>query len=137
MMRNIKRTMLFGALLLLLTTCRTPEDTIPYKRIHFNVSIPSTDLINVGGYEYFTGGVSGIVVYRFDMNTFLAYDRACPYDWDKGGRVDVVNSIYLYDSLCSSMFNILDGSPISGPAETPLRMYQTFMEDEFTLRVYN
>ena len=38
---------------------------------------------------------------------------------------------------CGSMFNILDGMPLSGPAETPLRMYQTFMPDEFTLRVFN
>lgn len=136
-MHYLKKTLLFSAVLLSVMSCRTPEDTIPYKRIHFSVSIPSTNLINVGGYEYFTGGVSGIVVYRFDMNTFLAYDLACPYDWEKGGSVRVENSIYLYDSLCGSIFNILDGSPVAGPAETPLRMYQTFMEDEFTLRVYN
>ncbi len=122
---------------LFLNSCKTPEDNIPYRKINFTVSIPSTGLVNVGGHEYFTGGVNGIVVYRFDMGTFLAYDRACPHDWDKGGRVEVVNSAYLYDSLCGSMFNILDGMPISGPAETPLRMYQTFMPDEFTLRVFN
>lgn len=137
-MRSIGKTVLFGILLLSLSTCKTPEDTIPYKRIHFNVSIPSTDLINVGGYEYFTGGVSGIVVYRFDMNEFVAFDRACPYDWEDGGRVSVVEgTFFLYDSLCGTTYEILTGTPFSGPGEAPLRKYNTFMEDEFTLRVYN
>lgn len=133
----MRRLVSLLGLLLMVTACDRTEDDIPYRKINFTVSIPSTALINVGGYEYFTGGVNGIVVYRFDMNTFMAYDRACPHDWRQGGRVQMVNSAYLYDSLCGSMFNILDGMPLSGPAKTPLRMYQTFMPDEFTLRVYN
>ena len=132
-----KRLWFFLVCLVCLAGCQTPDDNIPYRKINFTVSIPSTGLVNVGGYEYFTGGVNGIVVYRFDMQTFLAYDRACPHDWQRGGRVEVVQSAYLSDSLCGSMFTILDGMPLSGPAETPLRMYQTFMPDEFTLRVFN
>lgn len=136
-MKACHRLLLFLPLLFGPVGCKTPENTIPYRKIHFTVSVPSTDLINVGGYAYFTGGVQGVVVYRFDMQTFLAYDRACPHDWDKGGRVKMINSVYLYDSLCGSMFNILDGAPVSGPAETPLRAYQTYLESEFSLRVFN
>ncbi|MBO7624751.1 MAG: hypothetical protein J6S82_05535 [Bacteroidales bacterium] len=132
-----KRLWLFLVCLVCLAGCQTPDDNIPYRKINFTVSIPSTGLVNVGGHEYFTGGVNGIVVYRFDMQTFLAYDRACPHDWQRGGRVEVVQSAYLYDSLCGSMFKILYGMPLSGTAETPLRMYQTYMPDEFTLRVFN
>ena len=136
-MKGLRLLLLCVFLMLGAVSCKSPESTIPYRKIHFTVSVPSTDLINVGGYEYFTGGVQGVVVYRFDMHTFLAYDRACPHDWDKGGRVKMINSVYLYDSLCGSMFNILDGAPVSGPAETPLKAYQTYLEDEFTLRVFN
>ena len=122
---------------LLACSCDNTPEEIPYRKLRFNVPIAATRLNDVGGYEYFTGGISGVVIYRFDMYTFYAYDRACPHDWKEGGKVEMVNSIFLYDSLCGSMFNVLDGSPISGPAESPLRPYSTLLEDEFTLRVYN
>ena len=134
-MMKTKCLILFMAFFVL--ACESQQPEIPYRKVRFNVSIPSTQLNYVGGYEYFTGGVSGIVVYRSDMNSYLAYDRACPHDWQDGGRVEVINSIFLYDSLCGSMFNILDGSPIGGPATGFLRPYSTYVEDEFTLRVYN
>ncbi|MGI6292398.1 MAG: Rieske (2Fe-2S) protein [Bacteroidales bacterium] len=122
---------------LLMNACDMQNTTIPIRHVNFTVSINSTNLIHVGGHEYFTGGISGIVVYRFDMTTFYAYDRACPYDWEEGGRVSVVNST-LYDSLCGSSFNILNGYPYSNSkAELPLRHYQATLIDDFTLQVYN
>ena len=72
---------------LLMNACDMQNTTIPIRHVNFTVSINSTNLIHVGGHEYFTRGISGIVVYRFDMTTFYAYDRACPYDWEEGGRV--------------------------------------------------
>lgn len=133
----MKKITWIGLLFFLMVGCEPKNTQIPYRKVSFTVPIFSTQLNYVGGYEYFTGGVSGIVVYRYDVNGFLAYDRACPHDWEEGGRVEVINSIFLYDSLCGSMFNILDGSPISGPAEDFLRSYYTYSEDEFNLRVYN
>lgn len=119
------------------TTCRTPYDDIPIRDVNFTISIDATNLIHTGGYEYFTGGISGIVIYRFDISTFYAYDRACPYDWADGGCVSVVE-LTLYDSLCGSSFNILNGYPYSGSkAEHPLRQYQTRLIDDYTLQVYN
>ena len=117
--------------------CETEITDIPYRDVNFTVSINSTNLIHTGGYEYFTGGISGIVIYRFDINTFYAYDRACPYDWEDGGRVSVID-LMLYDSLCGSSFNLLNGYPYEGSkAEQPLRQYQTTLIDDFTLQVYN
>ncbi len=133
----MKKILLCSALLCLLFACDTPNDDIPYRKVGFMVNIASTNLSYVGGYEYFTGGVKGIVVYRGDMNTFYAYDRACPHDWRDGGRVEMVESFYLCDSLCGSKFLILDGSPVSGPAEAPLHRYNAELTDDFTLRVYN
>lgn len=117
--------------------CDTQTTTIPIRDVNFTVSINTTNLIHTGGYEYFTGGISGIVIYRFDINTFYAYDRACPYDWEDGGRVDVVD-LKLYDTLCGSSFNLLNGYPYSGSkTDQPLRQYNTSLIDDFTLQVYN
>ena len=133
----MRKTLLTGLLLLLLAACGDQQPEIPYRKVRFTVSIPSTNLNYVGGYEYFTGGVSGVVVYRYDIANFMAFDRACPHDWEEGGRVEVVNSIFLYDSLCGSMFNILDGTPVGGPSKGSLRPYNAVMEDDFMLRVFN
>jgi hypothetical protein len=91
-----------------------------------------------GGYEYFTGGVSGIVVYRLDEWTFMAYDRSCTYDWEDNTSWIWVhpNGIMLIDSVCGSTYNILDGNVISGPAIWPLYSYKT-RYDGVQLRVYN
>lgn len=133
--------MIKASLIILLITCfiscETPYNDIPIRDVNFTVSIDASRLIHTGGYEYFTGGVSGIVIYRFDINTFYAYDRACPYDWEDGGRVSVVDLV-LYDSLCGSSFNILNGYPYSGSkSEHPLRPYKTQLINDYTLHVYN
>ena len=46
------------------------------------------------------------------------------------------SNIMLVDSLCGSLYNILDGTVISGPAKWPLREYRT-RYDGYQLRVYN
>ncbi|MBO4738169.1 MAG: hypothetical protein J5606_01260 [Bacteroidales bacterium] len=134
-----KRFLLIGIFCCILLSCNHNNQVVPYARVNFSVNTTSTNLIHVGGYEYFTGGVSGIFVYRSDMLTFHAYDRACPYDWENGGRVEVDtnNNFILIDYKCGSKFNILDGYPLSGKAEEPLQEYNAQMIDDIYLRVYN
>lgn len=129
-------------MLTLLVGCnRYDHPTIPYADVDFYI-YPNDALhyrLNtVGGYEYFTGGVNGIIVYRLDQWTFYAYDRACPYDWEEAGSwlwVDP-SGLLLVDSLCGSTFNILDGNVVSGPAKYPARKYNTHF-DGMRLRVYS
>lgn len=114
--------------------------SIPYRKVDFTIypnDVMYYKLNTYGGYEYFTGGVNGIVVYRLDEWTFHAYDRACPYDWDAHESWIKVhpNGIMLIDSVCGSVFNILDGNVISGPARWPLRKYNTRYDGQ-SLRVY-
>lgn len=124
------------------TACRnTPHPTIPYRKVDFTIypnDVMYYRLNTYGGYEYFTGGVGGIVVYRLDEWTFMAYDRSCSYDWEENAsRIWVhPNGIMLIDSLCGSTYNILDGNVISGPAIWPLYQYNT-RYDGVQLRVYN
>lgn len=130
------------ALGLLVSACETNyHETIPYKKVDFTIypnDVMYSRLNTYGGYEYFTGGVSGIVVFRLDGWTFMAYDRSCSFDWEQDGSWLYMDQsgIMLVDSLCGSLYNILDGSVISGPAIWPLRQYRT-RYDGVQLRVYN
>ncbi len=115
--------------------------TIPTVKVNITIypdDITYANLNYIGGYEYLTGGVAGIIVYRVDMTTFMAYDRACPYDWeDTHAWVCVDESgIMLVDEHCGSYFNILDGSVISGPAQYSLKFYKTTYDGR-RLRIYN
>lgn len=115
--------------------------TIPNAHVDFTI-YPNDAMYyrlnTFGGYEYFTGGVNGIIVYRLDAWTFMAYDRACPYDWEEPGSWLYVapDGLRLVDSLCGSTFNILDGNPLGGPSEYPCRRYNTRF-DGMRLRVYS
>lgn len=129
-------------LLLLCSACNTTyHPSIPYKKVDFTIypnDVMYYKLNTYGGYEYFTGGVSGIVVYRLDEWTFKAYDRSCSFDWEEPDSWIWVHpsGIMLVDSVCGSVFNILDGTVISGPARHPLREYNT-RYDGVSLRVYS
>ena len=132
---------LLMSLLLLMSCDDINHPTIPYKKVDFTIypnDVMYYKLNTYGGYEYFTGGVNGIVVYRLDEWSFYAFDRACSYDWENPDSWLWMhsNGIMLIDSCCGSVFNILDGTVISGPARYPLRQYYT-RYDGWQLRVYN
>lgn len=133
---------LFLCIASLLSGCDGYEhETIPTVKVNITIypdDVTYANLNYIGGYEYLTGGVAGIIVYRLDMTTFMAYDRACPYDWeDPGAWVCVDESgILLKDEHCGSTFNILDGSVINGPAQYPLKFYRTTYDGR-RLRIYN
>lgn len=115
--------------------------TIPEVDVNFTIypnDASYAALNHIGGYMYFTGGVAGIIVYRLDGGTFLAYDRACPYDWEDRDAWIIVESsgLTLTDEHCHSRFNILDGGVIDGPSQFPLKCYKT-RYDGMILRVYN
>lgn len=145
-MRNfVRRLSLFLLLFSTLALCCCDgykHATIPEVNVNFTIHPNDAQyaaLNHVGGYMYFTGGVAGIIIYRLDVSTFLAYDRACPYDWDKSKDAWICveeSGLTLADAHCGSRFNILDGGVISGPAQFPLKTYKT-RYDGMILRVYN
>ena len=115
--------------------------TIPNAKVDFVIypnDVMYYRLNTYGGYEYFTGGVNGIVVYRLDEWTFMAYDRACSYDWEdhESWLWVAPDGLRLVDSLCGSTFNILDGNVLGGPAIYPARRYATRF-DGARLRIYS
>lgn len=138
-MRNFVIIALLSCIIML--SCDTyNHPTIPYRKVDFTIypnDVMYYKLNTYGGYEYFTGGVNGIIVYRLDEWTFYAYDRACSFDWQEPGSWIKMhpNGIMLIDSLCGCTFNILDGNVLSGPAKSPLRRYNTRFDGQ-RLRIY-
>jgi nitrite reductase/ring-hydroxylating ferredoxin subunit len=114
-----------------------------FPKVSVGFSIFPNDLMYynlnwAGGYEYFTGGVNGVIVFRIDDWSFSAFDRACPHDWDiVGARIEVEpGGFTLKCPKCNSIYNILDGGKISGPSKYSLKPYRT-RYDGVQLRVYS
>jgi nitrite reductase/ring-hydroxylating ferredoxin subunit len=126
----------------LVISCEKPYNPIPQVYVNFYVYPNDVFYINLnyyGGHEYFTGGVNGVVVYRLGEWEFTAFDRACPYDWDDPEEPKVAvedDGITLRCEKCKSLFNILDGGVITGPATYPLKQYYS-KYDGMRLRVHN
>jgi nitrite reductase/ring-hydroxylating ferredoxin subunit len=122
--------------------CKKDEDRIPYVYVdaYVSVSDPNFSALNaIGGWVYITGGSKGILLYRYSTNTFMAYDRHCPYNPnDPCSRVivDPNSNLLVKDDCCGSVFLITDGSPNSGPATKALLRYQTSFDGN-TIHIYN
>ncbi len=120
--------------------CKTPENKIPYVYVDFTINLDNPEFYElnaIGNYVYVSGGVSGIVIYRDSRDVFFAYERACPYDPECGRVVVNADNYRLVDSCCGSEFSMtMDGAVVKGPAELPLRKYQTYyFESTNQLRV--
>jgi hypothetical protein len=75
------------------------------------------------------GGIHGIIVYRLNASTYIAYERNCSYHPnDACVTVEVHPSrLYMHDPCCTSTFSLATGDPTGGPAWRPLRKYETLL----------
>lgn len=107
-----------------------------------NLTLPSySDLNGVGGWAYVSGGSKGIIVYRRNVEEFIAFDRHSPAD--ENGDCDTPlypdvdnNYLQLLDDCNGAIFSLYDGSPVSG-SDYGLRQYQTQWNGNESLRIYN
>lgn len=112
------------------------DDAIPYlpfSEIVINLNLPDyTALKTDGGYKLIDGGVRGIILYRVNATTYLAYERNCSFQPSEAcATVDVhISGLYMYDPCCGSSFSFANGSPIGGVAWRPLRRYRTTLNSE-------
>jgi len=118
-------------LLLLLVACESDlvDDPIPFLPFpDINIVIPNFPALSSnGGFILINdGGVRGIILYRKNATTYLAFERNCSYKPnDACATVDVHSStLFMHDACCGSSFNF-DGTPTGGPAWRPLQQYQT------------
>lgn len=119
-------------LTILLAGCskENKRNEIPVVAVYFVINPNSTEYLElnpVNGWVPVTGGYAGIIIFRKSLNEFMAFERACPYDWEQAdARLEVESGgITTACPHCGSKFIMLDGSPYQGPSPYPMKQYQT------------
>ena len=105
-----------------------PIPFIPFVDVVINLNLPQyIALRSDGGYAEVSGGVRGIIVYRQNSSTYMAYERNCSFRPNEAcATVNIHNSgLFIIDPCCNSSFNFSDGNPSGGPATRPLARYRT------------
>lgn len=116
-----------------------PVPNIPFD-ITININLPTySDLLGVGGSAFVQGGSKGLILYRRNIHEIIAFDLHSPAN--DGNCADPLevngsNSLQLIDQCDGAVFNLLDGSPISG-SDVGLRMYITQFDGQSYVRIYN
>jgi hypothetical protein len=125
------RFLLVLAAMSLLGSCsnETIRPDIPNVPVSIQLNVTSQlypELRYDGGYVYLQGGYKGIILVRQNSATYLALERACPYDATSScSKVEVHDSnLFLVDKCCGSQFNF-SGQVTSGPAVYGLKQYAT------------
>jgi Rieske Fe-S protein len=125
-----KIKILFVVATLLLNNCGPDfvDDPIPVVQFpDFTITISNyPPLLIDGGSIYRSEGVRGLIIYRKNGSTFLAFERNCTFQPNEPcSTVEVhSSSLYIFDPCCGSTFNF-DGNPTGSPASRQLRQYQT------------
>jgi nitrite reductase/ring-hydroxylating ferredoxin subunit len=105
-----------------------PMPFTSFTPITVNLDFPQYRVLrNDGGMVEIEGGLRGLILYRENEETFIAYERNCPHNPEEScARVDIdMSRIFLIDRCCGSTFSASDGYPMKGPATRPLRRYKT------------
>jgi len=148
--QSLKRLFTIGSLpliflLIFTASCRDDEDQrVPRIQtdITLNLNLPEyNDLLNPGGWIYLTGGSRGIIVYRVNNDEFSAFDRHCTFNVPDACRVfvDENSGLTAKDTLCcGSVFEIITGNVVEGPAQFQLQTFRTqFNQNTDLLRIFN
>ncbi|MGN0033961.1 MAG: hypothetical protein ACI358_09345 [Candidatus Limimorpha sp.] len=114
----------------------------PDISINFTInpnSMEYFELNTVGGYIYIEAEYPsyGIIIYRKNIDEFMAYDRIPPnYPFDCENNRLFVDYPFVMDTCKGYEYLILDGSIVKGGSGYPLVQYFTEY-DGTNLRVYN
>lgn len=117
-----------------ITSCQPDpsDDPIPFVAFSpymINLSAPEFLPLTIdGGYKEIGAiGVRGVILYRQDAATFLAFERNCTFRPNEAcATVNVHSSmLFMVDPCCSSTFSFAGGMPTGGVATRALRQYAT------------
>ncbi len=144
-MNRLPSLILGSLIVLFLYNCKGDDDgDIQVPRIAtditINLNLPQySPLNNPGSWAYVEGGSRGIVVYRLSSTDFTAFDRHCTYNVQELCQISFLEATIFEDAeCCGSTFEIVSGTPVSGPAEAALQYFNTqFNPNANLLRIYN
>ncbi len=134
----MKKACLF--IVCMLIACDNESYDFPLADVNLFLYINNPEFFNVempGGWMYLNGGVGGILLYRKNLEEFIAYDRASTFNPTSKCQVSVENdNITINDPCSDSQFLITDGSVMQGPANQPLKRYNTLYNGS-NLSIFN
>ena len=95
-----------------------------FPPVTINLNYPQYQRLRLdGGYQYVDDvGMRGVILYRLDESTYIAYERLCSFEDDVIVSVDGSG---LFMKGCQSTYDFSDGRPSGGPAFKPLLRYRT------------
>ena len=140
------KTFVLISFMIFISSCKkdNADSTIPNVPVNFTVylNLPQYQLLNTPNNYVIVNeyGYRGIVIYRTDIENFVAFDLACPYDpTNSSAKLQVDSSgITTVDPHCGSKFTLYDGSIIHGPATRPMKPYNTdFQSSTNTVQIFN
>ncbi len=139
---NLRFFLIPTLFLFIFVRCDKDEIPFPYVSVYANLAL-DTQLGNVlvGNYVLVDGyGVGGLIIYRADFNSFLAFDRACTNEASHTCILANDDSM-LECPCCGSKFwmvnNDIAGTVYLGPAKYPLKRYSCTYDGVNTVRVTN
>lgn len=111
---------------------------VPVNKTVFLNNPEFIDLQVVGGWAYTTGGISGIIIYHSGINTFLAYERSAPHLTPQAcSQMVVKNSLTMECACDDSVFNILNGAPMTDGVNYAAKQYRVLNTGPNTLQITN
>jgi hypothetical protein len=130
--------------LLAAAACGSKNDEqplIPYAPVNISINLTNQEYVNLRSPNGAVtlpiqgpagaGGVKGVIVVRQGIgNSYLAFERNCPYQpYSACSTVSLDRSsrLFMRDSCCNSQFD-LQGQITGGPTSRPLRQYATSVQ---------
>ena len=117
------------------------QPLIPYAPVNLSINLTNQEYVNLRSPNGSVtlpvqgpagaGGVKGVIVVRQGMgNSYLAFERNCPYQpYSACSTVSLDRSsrLFMRDSCCNSQFD-LQGQITGGPTSRPLKQYATSVQ---------
>ena len=114
---------------------------LPERPVNQTVFLNNPEFINlqvVGGWAYTSGGISGIIIYHSGINTYLAYERSAPHLTPQAcSQMVVKNSLTMECACDDSVFNILNGAPMTDGVNYAAKQYRVLNTGPNTLQITN
>lgn len=141
----IVKKLLSVLILLVLLACNDDgnefQDLLPDVPVNQTIFLNNPEFIDlqvVGGWAYTQGGVSGIIIYHYGVDTFVAYERSAPHLTPQTcSKMTVSNGLTMNCACDDSRFNILNGAPLTEGVTYAARQYRVLTTGPNTLQITN
>ena len=138
-MKNLLLICLFSGMI----SCGNSDDNnqfLPNIPVNFTINLNLAEGIDLqvpGGSKVFANeGIRGIVVFRQNIDVFVAFDLACPHIEIQNCSTMTVGSLFMTCPCDDQRFQLTDGAPENGNINESARFYNVSLNGSI-LRISN